>query len=275
MKGTARFGLVLFVISLAMLGVFLIGTLNAVAQGPTPRSPHALAGSAFTYQGRLIRNNQPISETCALSLSLWDAASSGTFLNNNTLSSVAINNGLFTIALDYGSAVYNGQALYVETAVKCASDPNYVTLLPRTQLRPAPYALYAINNWALNGNSGTGGTGFVGTTDNTALTIGVNSAPALRIYPQNQSPNIIGGYSGNVFSPTLYGQTIAGGGSFFYENRTLREYGTVGGGRKNQSDGYGATIAGGIDNWSSNDYTTVAGGLHNYATGSSSAIGGG
>ena len=258
-----------------VLALFGLVTPGAMAQGPAPRAPRALAGTAFTYQGRLIRNNQPISETCALSLSLWDAASAGSFLNSNTLSSVAINTGLFTVVLDFGSAVYNGQALYLETAVKCASDPNYVTLLPRTQLRPAPYALYAINNWALNGNSGTGGTGFVGTTDNTALTIGVNGTGALRIYPQSTSPNIVGGYSGNVISPTLYGQTIAGGGSFFYENRTLREYGTVGGGRNNHSDGYGSTIPGGIDNQAANDYATVAGGLHNYATGSSSGIGGG
>ena len=159
--------------------------------------------------------------------------------------------------------------------MKCTGDANYITLSPRTKLTAAPYALYSLNSWALNGNSGTGGNGFIGTTDNAALTIGVNGQAALRIYPQNQSPNLIGGYSGNSVSSTLYGQTIAGGGSFFYENRTLREYGTVGGGRKNQSDGYGATIAGGIDNWASNDYATVAGGLHNYATGSSSGIGGG
>lgn len=51
----------------------------------------------------------------------------------------------------------------------------------------------------------------LGTTDNAALTIGVNGQTALRIYPQSQSPNIVGGYSGNTISSTLYGQTIAGG----------------------------------------------------------------
>ena len=83
-------------------------------------------------------------------------------------------------------------------AVKCTGDANYITLSPRTKLTAAPYALYSLNSWALNGNSGTGGNGFIGTTDNAALTIGVNGQAALRIYPQSQSPNLIGGYSGNT-----------------------------------------------------------------------------
>jgi hypothetical protein len=259
---------VTLLISLATIG-------SASAQSDGPQSPQVATGSSFTYQGRLIKNGQPISDTCALSLSLWDDPSGGSFLNSNTFNTVPISSGLFTVQLDYGASTFNGEARWIETAVKCTGDANYITLSPRIKLTAAPYALYSLNSWALNGNSGTGGNGFIGTADNSALTIGVNGTGALRIYPQSQSPNIIGGYSGNTFSSTLYGQTIAGGGSFFYENRTLREYGTVGGGRKNQSDGYGATIAGGIDNWASNDYATVAGGLHNYATGSSAGIGGG
>ena len=84
----------------------------------------------------------------------------------------------------------------------------------------APYALYSLNNWALNGNSGTGGTGFVGTTDNTALTIGVNGAAALRIYPHADKPQPRGRLFGqHRRRPPIYGATIAGGGAFFYENR--------------------------------------------------------
>ncbi len=159
--------------------------------------------------------------------------------------------------------------------MKCLSDANYVTLTPRTALRAAPYALYSQGNWGLGGNSGTGGAGFVGTTDNTALTIGVNGQAALRAYPNAQSPNLVGGYSGNYLTPTIFGATIAGGGAFSYENRVLREFCSVGGGRKNEADGYASTVAGGTENRAGNDYATVAGGLRNYATGNASAIGGG
>ena len=240
-----------------------------------PQSPQALAGSAFTYQGRLIKNGQPVSDTCDLQFYLWDAAVNGTSLNAYWLSSVPISSGLFTVQLDFGSGVFNGDERWLETSVKCTGDANYITLSPRTKLTPTPYAIRSLTSWALNGNANTGGNGYIGTTDNVGLAIGVNSSPVIRIYPNAQGPNILSGYSGNSISPTAYGQTIAGGGSFFYENRTMREYGTVGGGRKNHSDGYGSTIAGGIDNIANNDYTVVAGGLNNQATGSSSGIGGG
>ena len=252
-------------------GVVLLmnGTLSP---GPALAAP---AGSAFTYQGKLTSAGAPVSATCALSLSLWDAATAGGFLNSNTFNTVPISGGLFTVQLDYGASPFIGEARWLETAVKCAGDVNYVTLSPRTPLTASPYALYSLNNWALNGNSGTGGTGFVGTTDNTALTIGVNATAAMRIYPQAQSPNLAGGYSGNTIAPTMYGQTIAGGGQFFYENRVMNNFGTVGGGRGNHADGFGSAIAGGLDNQATTDYSTVAGGLHNYATGSSAGIGGG
>jgi hypothetical protein len=239
------------------------------------QAPLAPAGSSFTYQGRITRNGQLLSEICALNFSLWDAETGGTFLNSNSLGSVAIQGGLFTVPLDFGDQAFRGEARWLETAVRCSSDASYITLSPRTRLRVAPYALYAVNNWAIGGNPGTAGSGYLGTTDNMTFTIGVNNTPVVRIFPRQQSPNIISGYSGNYTTASAYGATIAGGGSFFYENRALREYGTVGGGRKNQADGYGATISGGIDNWASNDYATVAGGLHNYATGNASAIAGG
>lgn len=208
---------VVFLFSLVF--IFLMSASYVVAQGQGPQSPQAPAGSSFTYQGRLIKNGQPISDSCDLQFHLWDAATSGAFLNSNTFNSVPISNGLFTVQLDYGSVTFNGDERWIETAVRCTGDVDYITLSPRTKLTAAPYAIYSLNSWALNGNANTNGNGFIGTTDNVALTIGVNNSPAIRIYPQPQSPNILGGYSGNTISPTTYGQTIAGGGSFFYENR--------------------------------------------------------
>jgi hypothetical protein len=251
----------------------VVGMLaGALSPGPALAAP---AGSAFTYQGKLTNAGAPVNGTCELSISLWDAATAGGFLDSNTFPAVPISAGLFTVQLDYGAGPFTGQARWLETAVRCASDVNYVTLSPRTQLTATPYALYSLNNWSLGGNSGTGGNGFVGTTDNTALTIGVNSTAALRIVPQPQSPNIVGGYSGNTVAADMYGQTIAGGGTYGYENRVMNNFGAVGGGRGNHADTYGSTIAGGIENQTTSDYATVAGGLHNYATGSSSGIGGG
>ncbi len=46
-------------------------TPNAVySQIVAPERPDAVNGTAFTYQGRLVRNGQPVTETCAVSISL-------------------------------------------------------------------------------------------------------------------------------------------------------------------------------------------------------------
>src|SRR3989304_6281410 len=142
-------GAVTLLISLATIG-------SATAQDNGPHSPQAPAGSAFTYQGRLIKNNQPVNDTCALSLSIWDSVSGGSFLNSNTFNTVPTTNGLFTVQIDYGAGAFNGEGRWIETAVKCTGDANYITLAPRTNLTPAPYAMYALNNWALNGNAKQG-----------------------------------------------------------------------------------------------------------------------
>ena len=118
---------VTLLISLATIG-------SASAQSDGPQSPQVATGSSFTYQGRLIKNGQPVSDTCALSLSLWDAVSGGSFLNSNTFSTVPISNGLFTVQLDYGANTFIGEARWIETAVKCTGDANYITLAPRTKL---------------------------------------------------------------------------------------------------------------------------------------------
>ena len=123
---------VLFSTATLLLSLVLIST--ASAQGNGPQSPQAPTGSSFTYQGRLIKNGQPISDTCALSFSLWDASSGGSFLNSNTFNTVPISNGLFTVQIDYGTNTFNGEARWIETAVRCTGDANYVTLCAAYQV---------------------------------------------------------------------------------------------------------------------------------------------
>jgi hypothetical protein len=54
---------------------------------------------------------------------------------------------------------------------------------------------------------------WLGTTDNNALELHVNSARALRLEPNATSPNVIGGYSGNSVTAGVYGAAICGGGA--------------------------------------------------------------
>jgi trimeric autotransporter adhesin len=139
------------------------------------------------------------------------------------------------------------------------------------------------NAWSLTGNAGTTpGTQFLGTTDNKALELKVNGVRVLRLEPA-ASPNLLGGYSGNLLTASVTGATISGGGSSGFTNRVTDAYGTVGGGRGNQAgDDAGtlqsapsATVGGGQSNMASDGYATVGGGLENEASGRVATVGGG
>src|ERR1035437_6614161 len=71
--------------------------------------------------------------------------------------------------------------------------------------------LNATNFWQTGGNNVAAGQ-FVGTTDNQALEFKVNGSRALRLEPNANGPNVIGGYSGNYLAAGLAGATISGGG---------------------------------------------------------------
>ena len=141
------------------------------------------------------------------------------------------------------------------------------------------------NAWKLTGNSGTtAGTNFLGTTDNVAFELKVNSTRAFRIEPNTTAPNLIGGLNTNTVTAGVAGAFIGGGGnSGGGPNRITDDYGTVGGGQNNRvgdnagttSDRRWATVGGGINNIASGEYATVGGGLSNVALQFGSTVGGG
>ncbi len=301
---------------LAALVFFMLTILASAvaAQGGGPTLQAAL-GTAFTYQGRLQDGGSLANGAYDIQFALYDAASGGAQVGATvTANDVPVSNGLFTVSLDFGASVFTGDARWLEMRVRPgASSGGYTTLTPRQPVTATPYALYAktapwsglagvpagfadgVDNegWSLTGNSGTtAGTNFIGTTDNTALEVKVNSARALRMEPNATSPNLIGGSSANTVTSGVVGATIGGGGratnncgtgSASCANRVTDSFGTVGGGIGNQAgDNAGtsddrayATVGGGRDNTASGAYATVGGGGYNTASGFSATAGGG
>jgi hypothetical protein len=105
--------------------------------------------------------------------------------------------------------------------------------------------------WLLGGNAGTtAGTHFVGTTDDEPLEIKVNGQRTLRLEPNTNAPNVIGGFNGNLVGVGSYGSTIVGGGSLNNTNIILASYSTIVGGRQNHlgSNSTYSAIGGGHDN---------------------------
>jgi hypothetical protein len=89
------------------------------------------------------------------------------------------------------------------------------------------------------------------------------------------SPNIIGGYSGNSVTAGVYGATIGGGGSDGYTNVVTGAFSTVGGGRANIAGKWGATIAGGVENKAPGESSTIGGGNGNTASAYVATVSGG
>ena len=267
----------LFVLAFSVVTLLISLTLidTAAAQD---HGPQAALGTAFTYQGRLIDSGVPATGTYDLQFALYDAGSAGTQVGLLvTQEDIPVSDGYFTTLLDFGN-VFNGTALFMQIGVRPGSSTgSYTPLSPRVSLTAVPYAGYALNNWSLNGNANTNGTGFLGTTDNTTLTIGVNGQAGLRIYPNAQSPNIAGGYSGNTISPAIYGATIAGGGSSSSPNRASANYATIGGGSNNLATMLYAFVGGGYSNTVATgaDYGAIAGGRQNLVASFEATVGGG
>jgi len=120
------------------------------AQGPQPRgdvSAQAALGTGFTYQGQLKEDGNPVNGTCDFQFSLYDAESGGTQIGaTETRTNVQVSNGLFTVQLDFGSEAFQGEARWLEIAVRCpAGSGSYTTLTPRQALTPVPYALFSLD----------------------------------------------------------------------------------------------------------------------------------
>ena len=106
-------------------------------------------GSDFTYQGQLTDNGAPASGHYDLQFALFTSASGGTAVDTVTLTNQLVSGGLINASLDFTSAPYDGQALWVEVRTRATGGSSYTTLAPRQAISAAPYALYA-----LSGNPG-------------------------------------------------------------------------------------------------------------------------
>ncbi len=104
-------------------------------------------GTAFTYQGRLIDGNDSADGLYDFQFKLFDSAADGNKINEDVnIPDLDVTEGYFTVKLDFGSDVFDGDARWLEISVRPGdmNDPNdYTTLSPRQEITLAPYTLYA------------------------------------------------------------------------------------------------------------------------------------
>ncbi|MCX8062807.1 MAG: tail fiber domain-containing protein [Anaerolineales bacterium] len=239
-------------VAVCMVGIALFLLVTGTDVLAQEISPLAELGTTFTYQGQLKQNGNLVNSNCDFEFRLYDALSGGVQIGNTQASSnVMVNNGVFTVGLDFGAGAFDGNARWLGISVRCPSGSgNFALLSPRQALTAAPYAL---------------------------------ALPGLYTLQNSSSPNIVGGFSGNSVSSGVVGATIGGGGASGSPNRVTDNYGTVGGGGWNTAgDNAGtannassATVSGGSLNVASGSYSTVGGGLNNTASGDYATVGGG
>jgi fibronectin-binding autotransporter adhesin len=114
-----------------VLGAFLsvIGFNSVYAQ--VPRS--------ISYQGLLVKNNQPVNGAVSLHLIIYDAA--GTNLYEESQSAVNVNNGLFTVQLGGNSGTLPQSLKFDEQYYLGVNVDGAGELPQRTPFTASPYAL--------------------------------------------------------------------------------------------------------------------------------------
>jgi hypothetical protein len=219
----------------------------------TSRLHAAPVSPVFTYQGRLSEGTNVASGTYDLRFRIYDSLTNGLAVSGSlTLEDVAVTNGLFTALLDFGAAVFNGEARWLEIAVRPgASSDSFTILAPRQEVTATPYALNALNLMSFADQP---------------LDIKVHGMRALHLEsPFAGTPSIIGGFEGNRADFGVSGGVIAGGGGNLNTN-VLGEnarFGSIGGGLNNVVNGLFGNIDGGANNRVESPSATIGGGASN------------
>ena len=105
-------------------------------------------GTSFTYQGRLNDGTNPAGGHYDFQFQVFDAGTNGSSYgspNPNTATNVLVNNGLFTVVLDFGTGVFTGPDRWLQISSRTNGITGFGTLSPRQKLTPSPYAIYAAN----------------------------------------------------------------------------------------------------------------------------------
>lgn len=210
-----------------------------------PANPLAPVGSGFTYQGRLTTSGNPANGQYDLQFSLFDAASGGIKVGNTfTVLSQTVSSGLFTVQLDFGASVFQGDARWLEIEVRQAGGGAYTTLAPRQPLTAAPYALSLMPGAVIATSSYTSalsswnslGTGLYG-----------YSTGQSGVYGQSGTGYGVYGYTGGSISSAQQAGVYGGNGSngpgvhgFSQNGYGVYGLGNSSGTYGNSTSGYGA-----------------------------------
>jgi hypothetical protein len=107
--------------------------------------------SSFTYQGRLTDGGTSANGNYDLQFALFDSLSGGAQVGSTqSLNTVAVSNGVFTVSLDFGASAFNGAARFLEISARPSSGGAFTLLSPRQPITSTPYAVRSLNATTAN-----------------------------------------------------------------------------------------------------------------------------
>jgi hypothetical protein len=122
----------------------LVGVLTVLSVLTFPSSTALGQGTAFTYQGQLSNGTNPVTGLYTFKIDLFNAATGGATIGGPiTNAAVPVTNGLFTTLIDFGTGVFTGSSNWLHIQVVTNGGTAFSSLLPRVQVTPTPYAIYA------------------------------------------------------------------------------------------------------------------------------------
>src|SRR3990170_8415112 len=102
--------------------------------------------TVFTYQGRLEDTSGPVNNTCDIEFKLFASAGGSDQVGSSaSRNNILVEDGYFTVDdLDFGAGAFQGEARWLEVAVRCPTGSgDFELLAPRQELTAAPHAWYA------------------------------------------------------------------------------------------------------------------------------------
>jgi len=110
-------------------------------------------GTAFSYQGRLNNGANPATGFYDLLFSIYDSANSpGNIIAGPLTNSAApVSNGLFSVKLDFGAAVFSGSDRWLEIGVRTNGASVFTVISPRQKITAIPYSITSITAGNISG----------------------------------------------------------------------------------------------------------------------------
>lgn len=176
-----------------------------LAQGEV--ETQAALGTTFTYQGRLNKNGQPVSDDCEMAFRLYDQETIGNQVGSAITTTATISNSVFTVKLNFGSGVFTGTTRWLGIKAKCPGDTAFADL-GRQELTAASYALYAL------GSPWSGLTGVPATSGDITGTYPALTVTGLQGRPISTTVPGIGQileWDGSAWTPTITGGNYSAG----------------------------------------------------------------